>query len=922
MTALPSDRYFCPCCGNSCAQWLDFSSTYRNVTCPHCASQPRHRALKLYLAERTNLYRDSLKVLHFAPESFLRGAIANLPNLDYITTDLMDPSVDINFDITQIPYDDNSFDVIFCSHVLEHVPNDRAAMQELFRILKPGGWAFLQVPIDIYREQSFDDPTITDPEERRRLYWQEDHVRLYGLDYKARLEQAGFTVKVEDYAKQLDPALVEKYGLDLSENLYFGVKPEENHSDSPFGIAVFLDSTEAITEIETDEEETEIQQNDPHRETSKIPQISVVIPCFNYGRFIQQAVESVFSQTFTDYELIVVDDGSTDDTRAVLEPYGDRLQYFYQTNQGPAATRNQGLRLARGEFIIFLDADDYFLPNLLTNQIACFNENPVLGAVVSGWRLVNETGDYLSNLELWKTLPHLTAEAWVVWRPVLPSATLFRREWLEKIGGFRGEFPPAEDVECFLKLALMGCEIDWCRQIGVCYRQHGNAMTRNTTRQAKQFESLYDQFFAQADLPSSFQQLESKTRYHLLVWLAWRFYHTHCFNEMAFYLQKSLAYTPFSPIETVSNWVESFIECCAGHGYSLNTYALSNQAEWQQLIQSVLSTQKPQVSVIIPTYNTANYLQQAIESVLNQAFDSYEVIVIDDGSTDDTYCVVEPYLDHIRYYRQHNRGVSAARNRGIQLAQGELIAFLDADDYFLPNKLTKQVDVFTAHPTVGIVNSGFRAINVNGEAIADVEWWGSMPHLTPQDWLLYKPVLPSALMFRRDWLEQVGGFDPHLSAAEDLDLVLRLIVAGCQSAWLTQITACYRLHDHSACSQNTPKLARSAETVLQKFFAQPDLPPSLRSLKASSCYQTLVWSAWRLYCTDYTDEMGEYLKKSLHYTPYSPVTTIESWIESFTSYSKSFGNDFNTYHLGRLPAWQEAIATAIQTDECTLRELC
>ncbi|MBD2465107.1 glycosyltransferase [Oscillatoria sp. FACHB-1407] len=921
MTAPSSARYFCPCCGNSCAQWLDFSSTYRNVTCPHCASQPRHRALKLYLLERTNLYKDPLKVLHFAPESFLRNAIASLPNLDYVTTDLMDPSVDINFDITNIPFDDDSFDVIFCSHVLEHVPDDRAAMQELFRILKPGGWAFLQVPIDIYREQSFDDPTITDPEERRKFYWQEDHVRLYGLDYKERLEQAGFTVKVEDYAKQLDPVLVERYGLDLSENLYFGVKPLV--VTPQFAIEVITDDlSEAITEIDVDDENTEIVAvNNTVHSAQQPPRISVVIPCFNYGRFIQQAVESVLSQSYTDYELIVVDDGSTDDTRTVLQPYGDRLRYFYQVNQGPAATRNQGLELARGEFIIFLDADDFFLPNILADQIACFAEKPSLGAVVSGWRLVNESGEFISDLELWKSLPALTAEAWIVWRPVLPSATLFRREWLEKIGGFRGDFPPAEDAECFLNLALSGCKTDWCRQIGVCYRQHGKAMTRNTVRQANQFQALYNQFFAKADLPPSFQQLESKTRYHLLVWLAWRFYHAQSFTEMAFYLKESLSYTPFSPIETISNWVESFSECCIGHGYLLDTYALSQEVNWQQLIQSVLKTQKPKVSVIIPAYNAAKYVSQAIASVLNQTFDSYEVIVIDDGSTDDTQAVIESYRDRplgeavshrIRYYYQQNRGVSATRNRGIQLAQGELIAFLDADDYFLPDKLAKQVEVFAANPDVGMVNSGFRTVRENGEAIADIQWWRSMPQLTPEDWLLYKPVLPSALMFRRDWLMQVGGFDPQLAAAEDVDLVLRLVVAGCQSAWLTEITACYRQHDYSACSQNTPNIARSAEQVLLKFFAQPDLPTPWRSLQASCCYQTLVWAAWRLYCTDYTQEMGDYLKKSLRYSPYPPAATVENWIESFTAYSRSFGTPFNAYDFSRLPEWQDAIATAIQ----------
>lgn len=817
------------------------------------------------------------------------------PNLDYTTTDLLDPSVDINFDITQIPYPDNTFDVILCSHVLEHVSDDAAAMRELLRILKPGGWALLQVPIDIYRNETLEDPAITSPEDRLQFYWQEDHVRLYGLDYKDRLAKAGFILKLEDYSKNLDAELVERYGLDRLETLYFGVKPR------------------AIAQLTPT----------PQPTYAKPPRVTVVIPCFNYGHFIQEAVESVLNQTFTDYEVIIVDDGSTDNTQEVLAPYcsgsqgesaSHRIHYVYQPNQGAATTRNHGLRLAQGEFIIFLDADDFFLPTQLADQLACFEANPALGAVVSGWRLVSEQRKPLVDLELWKTLPDLTPEAWVLWRPVLPSATLFRREWLEKIGGFRDEFLYAEDVECMLRLAIAGCKTDWCKTIGVCYRQHGTSMTQKTHKQAERFTVLYDQFFAQADLSPPFQQLERKTRYHLLMWLAWRFYHTHCFGEMAQYLQQSLKYSAFSQVETIANWVESFSECCIGQGYELDAYRLSDCPEWKSLMQTVISTQKPRVSVVIPTYNNAKYLSQAIDSVLNQSFDSYEVVVIDDGSTDETATVLASYGDRIRVYHQQNRGVSATRNRGIQLAQGELVAFLDADDYFLPHKLLKQVQVFDAQPGVGIVNSGFQTMHKDGRAIAQVEWWRSIPDLSIENWLRYKPVLPSAMMFRRDWLEQVGGFDPHLSAAEDLDLVLRLVAAGCQSAWLEAITVNYRLHDDSACSQNTPKLARSAETVLHRFFAQPELPPSVRSLKAFSYYQTLVWSAWRLYCTGYHTEMGDYLQKSLHYSPYSRIQTVENWVESFAAYSKSFGNLFNPYRFSGLPEWQQAVDMAIGTE--------
>lgn len=222
---LTGNSYFCPCCGRHCTKFLDFHSNYRAVVCPTCGSQPRHRAFYLYLKERTNFYRDKLKVLHVAPFPMFRKQFSLLPNLDYISADLNDPSVDVKLDITNIPYPDNTFDVIICSHVLEHVTDDRAAMRELLRVLKHGGWSFLPVPIDIHRDQTFEDPNIVSPEDRLRYYWQEDHVRLYGLDYKNRLEEAGFIVQVNQYIQELSPEQIKKYGLHYKEDQYFGVKP-------------------------------------------------------------------------------------------------------------------------------------------------------------------------------------------------------------------------------------------------------------------------------------------------------------------------------------------------------------------------------------------------------------------------------------------------------------------------------------------------------------------------------------------------------------------------------------------------------------------------------------------------------------------------------------------------------------------------
>lgn len=212
----------CPLCGDRPESFLPFGAKPRpNARCPKCGSLERHRLLWLYFREKTNLFKDHLKMLHVAPERQLAQLLKNLSNLEYLSADLESPHAMVKMDITNIQYPDHSFDVIVASHVFEHIPDDGKAMRELYRVLKPGGWAILQVPI--WGEKTFEDPSITTPEARKREFGQHDHVRRYGWDgkYRERLENSGFLVKVDPFAKTLGPDKVKQYGLQVHEDIYY-----------------------------------------------------------------------------------------------------------------------------------------------------------------------------------------------------------------------------------------------------------------------------------------------------------------------------------------------------------------------------------------------------------------------------------------------------------------------------------------------------------------------------------------------------------------------------------------------------------------------------------------------------------------------------------------------------------------------------
>ena len=217
------NKYVDPIDGKSFRTFLPYGYEKQrpNVLSPSTLSLERHRLLWLFLKNETSFFTKNAKLLHFAPEQAFYNRFKKIENLDYTTTDLDSPLADVKADICNLPFDDNSYDYILCNHVLEHIPDDKKAMQELYRILKPGGFAILQIPQDVNREVTFEDDSITDPKERAQIFGQYDHLRIYGMDYFDKLKNVGFHVKAIDYTTQLTPQEIDKYRLAKGELIPF-----------------------------------------------------------------------------------------------------------------------------------------------------------------------------------------------------------------------------------------------------------------------------------------------------------------------------------------------------------------------------------------------------------------------------------------------------------------------------------------------------------------------------------------------------------------------------------------------------------------------------------------------------------------------------------------------------------------------------
>lgn len=301
-----------------------------------------------------------------------------------------------------------------------------------------------------------------------------------------------------------------------------------------------------------------------------VPRVSVIIPTYNNARFLPASLQSVFSQNYADYEVIVVDDGSTDETTAVLEPFAGRLRYRWQPNAGSAVARNTALDMARGEYVVFLDADDLLLPGKLREQAAFLEVRPSIGAVHSGWIIINGAGEQLRCIEPWQWAPTLNLETWLRYKPVRMGSMMFRRLWLESIGRFDPEFRQAQDFDMLLRLMLQGCKMEWMYRPTLSYRVYPESTIRKDALKQYHFAmGVLDKFYASPHLPPKFRDQEHEIRYHSLVWLGWHLYSCGNGRDMIVPLREALALSPWPRAQTVFEILKVYLHWFRGEGFEI-----------------------------------------------------------------------------------------------------------------------------------------------------------------------------------------------------------------------------------------------------------------------------------------------------------------------------------------------------------------
>lgn len=531
------------------------------------------------------------------------------------------------------------------------------------------------------------------------------------------------------------------------------------------------------------------------------PSVTVVIPVYNGQSTIQRTIDSVLKQTLSDFELLIIDDGSTDGTASRVDEICDyRIRRLSYENAGLSASRNRGLYQARGNYISFLDADDLWHPEKLQAQYEKLTNPPnthpslrSLYAVAYSWTdYIDEAGKFIKpgsylNLE-GDALAHLLLADFLE----SGSNALICTEAARDVGGFDESLSAAEDWDFFLKLATRYFFV-CVPQAQVYYRVTPKSMSSNLEQQESACLTILERAFDKA--PQTLLPLRSQSLTNLYQYLSYRALQAplqakNCRLALGF-LQKIEQWD--SQAHSYQNLLMELQTLC--RIYQDNAPSLAAQIcergqltpQVADLFQYTKSCPYPSISVIIPAYNAETTIQETIDSVLTQTWRDFEIIVIDDGSTDDTLAVVQAIKDErLKAFSYPNAGQGESRNRGACHARGEFFAFLDSDDLWTRDKLESQYRAIVEwQPPAdaearcqdrrpAVAYSWVDWVDINGKFLKRGCDYTTQGYVYPE--LLLSDFIAggSNAMMWRGAFYQVRGFNPDLPPAEDRDMWLRL----------------------------------------------------------------------------------------------------------------------------------------------------
>lgn len=815
--ALKGCSFYCPLCEKSYPQFLPFGVKPRpNACCPGCGSLERHRLLWVTLCalKEKGWLRPGGRLLHVAPEPCLTEKLKT--EYDYLSVNLNGNKAMMAMDITAMTFADNTFDAVVCNHVLEHIPDDIRAIKELFRVLKPGGWASLLVPIkgDITQE----DLSITDPKERLRLYGQEDHVRYYGRDFADRLQNAGFEVLLIPKSDLLDHSELERLSVDCENYVVLCKKLKINYHKAADS-EVMLSQNEMLGQNKPSPDSLQAYHNSAElinqasrtSEAPVQPLVSVIVPTFNRPDTLVVALQSILDQTFQNFEIIVVNDYGVDvaDIVGWLNQQGNITYVKHDRNRGLAAARNTGLRLARGKYIAYLDDDDLFYPDHLETLVNFLETTNYHVAYTDAHRAyqVKDKGRYVTR---YRDLPHsndFDAERLLIVNQFPVLCLMHEKSCLEPAGLFDETLTTHEDWDLWIRLSFhyqfshikkVTCEFTW--------RQDGSTMTSHrTTDFARTMEIIYEKYRPLLQDKPHIPQIQRQylEQYRALLKASPSAPQASAEDLLAA-AQAALNRRDWAAAESILR------QCLNNYPDIVETHLVITRGTSASQIS--LESSPPRISVVIPVFNNLDLNRQCLDSIYRGTnLQGVEIIVVDNGSTDGStdYLRQEENCGRLRLIDNiDNLGFAKACNQGARAARGNLLVFLNNDTVVQPGWLEGLTRCLEKDERIGIVGAKLlypdNTIQHAGVTFDDHKRVGHIyryfhhSHPAVNKEREFQVVTAACMMIRKTLFLAVGGFDEHYqNGFEDVDLCLQIRHLGYKVYYTPQCVV-YHLESKTA----------------------------------------------------------------------------------------------------------------------------
>lgn len=553
-------------------------------------------------------------------------------------------------------------------------------------------------------------------------------------------------------------------------------------------------------------------------EFQKNPKVTVLMPVYNGQKYLRKAIESISNQTFKDFEFLIINDGSVDKSEDIIKEYQKKdSRIIYNKNEknlGLIKTLNSGLVMARGEYIIRMDADDVSDLNRIEKQVQFLNKNSTIGVLGSWFDFIND------SLEVKWPTDDEDIKVQLFCRTAIghPTVAIRRSVLINNNITYDVNFPHAEDYNLWVDLLNYTMFANYPEKL-FHYRAHKDQVS--VIHRDRQSETV------------------DKTRLKALGYLVDNFTDKEAELHLAL-LDNKLAEVDFGEAK---KWLNALININ-------NQKRVFDKDKFDLFVKNILNKLKePLVSIIIPAYNSEEFISETLDCLINQNYKKWEAIIVDDGSTDNTVEIIKGYAkrdNRFRYIKQENFGTSVARNTGLKISKGEYIQFLDSDDFISKDKISEEILIFNQDLEAEIVYGDYICFaNENREK----KWIYSRVILNKKNplWDFAKnwggelciPI--HCFLYKKYCLESINGFDESLTINhEDWDLHLRLAANKYNFKHHQQQGAFYRVClTRNSRARNGPMTLKGKRMMLKKFIFNYDFPITIKILFAFRYYEDL-----------------------------------------------------------------------------------